>query len=129
MKTIVSVMVILFFTGVLFIRGTRMSRDVDNTAEFIYPAAVKAIIDQKCYGCHSITGESDDAKESLMWDSIPSFPDAKLVAKLDDIITVLEEGSMPPEDVVKQYPEIKLLPRERKVLKSWAEATADSLMK
>jgi hypothetical protein len=98
-------------------------------ANFEYPMAVKAIIDKKCYGCHSVQGKSDKAKKSLMWDSIPNFSKPKLVAKLDDIIDVLDQGAMPPKEVVEKYPNAKLLPEESEMLKKWAEAAADSLMK
>jgi hypothetical protein len=63
-----------------------------------------------------------------MWDDLPGLEKGKLVATLDNIIGVLEDGSMPPEDVVKKYPEAKLLPEERMILKGWVEAKADSLL-
>jgi hypothetical protein len=96
--------------------------------ELIYPASVKKVIDQKCYGCHSVKGESQDAKDALMWDDLPNLEKGKMIATLDHIIEVLEEGTMPPEDVIKQYPEAKLLPAERDILHAWAEAKADSLL-
>ena len=87
------------------------------------------MIDAKCYGCHSEKGKSKDAKDALMWDNLPNLQKSRIVATLDDIIGVLKENTMPPEDVIKKYPEMKLLPQEKKTLLSWAESRADSLLK
>lgn len=95
----------------------------------LYPSGVWQVIDKKCYGCHSVKGKSQDARDAVMWDSLPNLTKKELVATLDEIIEVLDEGTMPPEDVVKKYPEAKLLPNERDILKKWAEAKADSLLR
>jgi len=116
----------------LFIRGSLLKEKPSRALRapgFEYPAKVKAVIDQKCYGCHSADGKSAEAKEGLLWDSIPDYSKVKLVAKLDDIIGVLDDGAMPPEKFVKEYPEAKLTKEEKGILKSWAEETADNLMK
>ena len=129
MKKIPWFLSVLLVAGFFLMQGSGNNDQTSlSTAEFIYPSGVKKVIDLKCYGCHSIKGKSDDAKEALMWDSLPKLEKSKLVATLDDIIEVLEEGSMPPEEVVKKYPEAKLLPAERDVLHAWATAAADSLL-
>ena len=132
MKTTTWTTAAIMVAGVILLQGSRIMKNNDQAsvydAAFVYPANVKTVIDNKCYGCHSIKGRSDDAKEALMWDSVPNLEKGKLVAKLNDMIDVLNDGSMPPEDVVKKYPDAKLLDEERKILKDWAEATADSLL-
>jgi len=130
MKTTSRIIALLMITGVFLLQGSRVitNDDPEYAGELIYPTAVKKVIDQKCYGCHSIKGESQDAKDAVMWDDLPKLEKAKLVATLDNIIGVLEDGTMPPEDVIKKYPEAKLLPEESKILKTWAEAKADSLL-
>jgi uncharacterized membrane protein len=121
----------LVIAGLIALQGSGIYHP-DATAshgpDFVYPSTVKKVIDQKCYGCHSIKGRSDKAKEALMWDSVPNLQKAKIVGTLNDIIDVLDDGSMPPEDVVKKYPEAKLTAEEATILKTWAEAKADSLM-
>lgn len=118
---------------ILFV-GTRvMKNNNDYTQRYDqlieYPDHVKAIIDNKCYGCHSIQGKSQDAQDALMWDSLPSLSKAKQVATLDVIIEVLDEGTMPPQKMVEMYPDAELPEAERKTLRSWAETTADNLLK
>jgi cytochrome c len=95
----------------------------------VYPAEVKKVIDAKCYGCHSVKGKSQDAKDALIWDSLPGLQKGKIVATLDDIIKVLKENKMPPKQTIEKYPDMKLLPGEVKTLQSWAEVTADTMLK
>ena len=98
-------------------------------AGITFPADVKAVIDNKCYGCHSKDGRSAEAKQDLLWDSIPLYPKERQIAVLDDISGVLAKGKMPPEKMVEMHPEAKLSPEQVALLKKWAETTADDLMK
>lgn len=133
MKTSIKISMFLILIVGLFVRAryseyTRYDSGV-QLAGIEVPADVKAIIDNKCYGCHSIEGKSDDAKESLMWDSIPLYSKDRQIAVLDDIAEVLEKGEMPPEKVIEMYPEAAISPEQAKLIKDWAETTADELMK
>jgi uncharacterized membrane protein len=132
MKTTINLTTLFIIAGVLFVRASRERYSEHPslvTAGLEFPAAVKAVIDQKCYFCHSLKGKSPDARKGLMWDSIPDYSKAKLVAKLDDIIDVLDQGTMPPKKMIEMVPDAKLSDEELQILKSWAETTADSLMK
>ena len=42
-------------------------------------------------------------------------------AALDEILEILEEGSMPPEKIVTKYPSMKLSEKETETLTAWAE--------
>jgi mono/diheme cytochrome c family protein len=128
MKTSVSLIALMMIVGIFLLQASRII-ERDDQDKLIYPAEVRKIIDQKCHGCHSVKGSSKEAKEALMWDSLPNLEKRELVATLDEIIEVLEKDKMPPEEIVKKYPEAKLLPKEKEMLKSWAEAKADSIIK
>jgi len=132
MKTTILLGMLGSLALVVFIRGSVMHRETGTESarltEVDFPAEVKAIIDQKCHGCHSVDGKSKDAKESLMWDSIPQYPKVKQLAKLNDIIDVLDDGSMPPEKFIEMEPGAKLTKEQRRILKSWAEQAADELL-
>jgi len=128
MKISISIIVLVIIIGFFFIQSSPVNQSGTKIGS-IYTAEVKKVIDEKCYGCHSVNGKSQDAKDALMWDSLPNLQKSRLVASLDDIIKVLKENKMPPEDVIKKYPEMKLLPLEKKIFQSWAEARADSLLK
>jgi uncharacterized membrane protein len=133
MKTSIKISLLLILTVALFVRArySDHAKDVSIRQQvgITFPADVKAVIDNKCYGCHSKDGKSEEAKEDLMWDSIPLYPKARQIAVLDDIAEVLEKGEMPPEKFIEKYPEAKLSPEQVALLKKWAETTADNLMK
>jgi hypothetical protein len=133
MKTLIKISFFLFLVIALFVRArySDHARDlsVRQQAGITFPADVKAVIDNKCYGCHSKDGRSEEAKADLMWDSIPLYPKDRQIAVLDDISDVLEKGKMPPEKMIQMHPEAALAPDQVKLIKNWAENTADSLMK
>jgi uncharacterized membrane protein len=114
-------------TGLFLIQGYSAVKTRLNSGS-IYTAAVKKVIDNKCYGCHSPGGKSQNAKNALMWDNLPALQKKDMVASLDKIVRVLRKNTMPPESAVKRSPEMKLSSEESKLLLSWAEAKADSLL-
>lgn len=128
MKTSFFIIVILAVAGLILMQGTPVSESMQKKGPF-FPAEVKKVIDSKCYGCHSAQGQSKDAKDALMWDSLPNLNKSGMVAALDDIVKELRKKGMPPAAVVKKYPEMKLLDAESKILQSWAELKADSLLR
>jgi hypothetical protein len=93
-----------------------------------YSLEVKAIIDQKCFGCHNTNSKNEKGKAKIQWDVITTLSKAKQIAVMDDVLEVLEEGSMPPEKFLANKPEAKLTVDEIKLLKEWANANADRLM-
>ena len=132
MKASLKIAGLILIVIALFVRAKVVDRHesltVGNQDVFEYPTEIKTIIDNKCYGCHSVKGKSDDAKAAVMWDSIPSYPKAKQVATLDKIIEVLNEGTMPPKEVIEKWPDAKISAEDTKVLKAWAEKAADAIL-
>ncbi len=133
MKTSMKFFLLLLVVVALFVRARHSDRSNELSVRHIngvvLPADVKAVVDNKCYGCHSVDGRSDEAKESLMWDSIPLYSKSRQIAVLDDIAEVLEKNEMPPVKFVESHPEAKISPADAKLLKKWAETTADELLK
>ena len=128
MKTLFSIFVPVIFFGFILNPGLPGNKSMQRSGTF-YTAEARKVIDNKCYGCHSDQGKSKDAKDVLMWDSLPNLSKSSQVATLDHIIKVLKEKKMPPEGVVKKYPEMIMSPEDTKVLQSWAESVADNLLK
>ena len=128
MKNSTFIVVLVMIIGFFFINSSPVSQTLQKS-ESIFTAEAKKVIDEKCYGCHSVKGTLPDAKDALMWDSLPNLQKNRLVATLDDIIGVLKEDKMPPENVIKKYPAMKLLPQEKKILLSWAGSKVNSLLK
>ncbi len=93
------------------------------------PENVKAIVDNKCFGCHNAESQSEKAKEKLLWDQLDQLSKSKLVSTFSDIEEVLNENKMPPEKFLANKPEKKLTDEEKEILKSWAVATSEKLIK
>jgi hypothetical protein len=133
MKTLIKISLLLFLTVALFVRAyySDHSKDISVIQQvgITIPADVKAVVDNKCYGCHSKDGRSDEAKKDLMWDSIPLYPKERQIAVLDDISKVIEKGKMPPEKMIEMHPEAAITKEQGELIKKWAETTADDLMK
>jgi hypothetical protein len=128
MKVSTSILIVVIIIGFFFIQSSPVNQN-GQKGESLYTPEVKKVIDEKCYGCHSVKGNSQDAKDALLWDSLPNLQKSRLIATLDDIIEVLKENKMPPEEVIKKYPEMKLLPVEKNTMQSWAQSRADNLLK
>jgi len=103
--------------------------EVKAVATTEYPEAVKKVIDSKCLGCHSPEGRSEKAKEKLNWTTLMGLEKSVQVSKLDKIVEVLDKGEMPPKKMVEMHPEAKISDADAKILKDWAVATSDGLMK
>ena len=128
MKTLFTIVVPVLFIGFILNTGLPVNQSIQKSGS-AYPAEVKKVIDNKCYGCHSDQGKSKDAKDALLWDSLPNLSKSSQIATLDDIIKVLKDKKMPPEGAVKKYPEMKMSPEETTILQSLAEKRAESLLK
>ncbi len=95
----------------------------DSARLVSYDMSMIGIINGKCLGCHSPTGRNDDAKEALQWEQLQNAGKADAYAILDEILEVLDEGSMPPEKMIERFPHLKLTEEETATLKTWAENT------
>lgn len=100
----------------------------DSTSDFGFTLDAMAVINNKCYGCHSPNARGDKSKKALMWLELQSMEKTDLVGKLDEVMEVLEEGSMPPEKLIEKYPNMKLTEEELSTLKTWTEGQLNALM-
>jgi hypothetical protein len=93
------------------------------------PDDVNQILDKSCFGCHNVDAKSEDARDALLIDELPTLKKHKIVAKLDKISSVLEKQEMPPKKFLENYPEKALTTDESKRLSEWALQAAQDLMK
>lgn len=100
----------------------------DDSQVLAYPLDVMDIISNKCLGCHSPGGHGDKAKEAIMWVKLQDMTGADLVAKLDEVVETLEEGSMPPSKMLERFPQMKLTDEETALLKEWAESNINKVL-
>lgn len=107
--------------GLLFFQG----KPTENPAPAPYlnaelPAEVKAVVDQKCYGCHNVNSKNEKGKAKLDWDALTKMKKAKRVATMDEINEVLTEGEMPPKKFLENKPEGALTEAELATLLAWS---------
>ncbi|WP_343851297.1 heme-binding domain-containing protein [Algoriphagus jejuensis] len=119
-----SLLPVAAIVGLLFFQGTTKP-EVENypihpVAGPDMPADVKAIVEQKCYGCHNAESKNDKGKEKLDWDAFEASKKSKQMATKGKISEVLAEGEMPPEKFLAQKPEGKLTEAELATLVEWS---------
>jgi uncharacterized membrane protein len=110
--------------GILFFQAIPKSdsnnHPILNPEAPALPADVKAIVQQKCYGCHNAESKNEKAKAKLDWDELEASKKAKALAKMTKITEILEEGSMPPSKFLDSNPDKKLTESEVETLMEWS---------
>lgn len=94
-----------------------------------YPKKIDAIIQAKCYGCHSADGRSQKAKDALMWDEMEGLNAEQRLEKIHHIQEVLSERSMPPARFLESNPDKALTDKERAKMLKWANKLERKLSK
>ena len=85
------------------------------------PAAVTAIIEKSCKGCHSDDGSSI-AKMHVNFTKWSEYSAEEQTSAGQDIAKIVNKDKMPPKKFLKKYPEVKLTEAEKTTLTKWAEA-------
>jgi mono/diheme cytochrome c family protein len=110
--------------GLLFFQGTPKPELEDYPIHPVMapdmPANVKAIVEQKCYGCHNAESKNEKGKEKLDWDAFEASKKSKQMATKGKISEVLAEGEMPPKKFLEMKPEGKLTEAELATLIDWS---------
>jgi cytochrome c553 len=119
-KTIISASIILL---IICIASPVKAQGVQKEAEKSkpVPAAVTAILEKSCIGCHSADGSSL-AKMHVNFTKWSEYSADELASTGQDIAKILNKGKMPPKKFLKKYPDAKLTEAEKTTLIKWAEA-------
>jgi uncharacterized membrane protein len=114
----------LAILGLLFFQATIKTESDAEIVEYSMapemPANVKAVVDQKCYGCHNAESKNDKGKAKLDWDAFEAAKKSKQMATMGKITEVLESGDMPPAKYLENKPEGKLTEAELATLMEWS---------
>lgn len=94
-----------------------------------YSKKVNAIIQNKCYGCHSPESRGEKARKKLNWDELPGLDETQQLEKITSILGVLDKGAMPPKSFVEKDPSKALTEKETAQLKKWASKLSRKLSK
>jgi uncharacterized membrane protein len=116
----------LAILGLLFFQGTtKKISDSENTLHVVeadMPANVKAVVDQKCYGCHNAESKNEKGKAKLDWDAFEASKRSKQLATKSKILEALENGDMPPAKFLENKPEGKLSEAELAMMMEWSKS-------
>jgi len=110
--------------GLLFLQGKSVtsseSATITDAMHAELPANVKAVVDQKCYGCHNANSKNEKGKAKLDWDAVDQMKKSKRMAAMGKIAEVLEKGEMPPKKFLENKPEAALSEAELATLVEWS---------
>ncbi|HKJ43597.1 MAG TPA: heme-binding domain-containing protein [Sunxiuqinia sp.] len=93
------------------------------------PHKVKAVFENKCFGCHNNESRSDKAKDKLNFDKLSDLTKVEKLGTFNHVKKVLDEGKMPPKKFLERYPEKGLTAGESKLLNDWVQKESKSLLK
>lgn len=114
----------LALVGFLFLQGKSTPEAASVTTMDTHQAAlpdnVKAVVDQKCYGCHNANSKNEKGKAKLDWDALDGMKKSKRMAAMGKISEVLEQGEMPPKKFLENKPEAALTEAELATLVEWS---------
>ncbi len=123
-------MLVLLFIGLFSL--TLVASDGNKPAKY-HPAGmtdeVKAIIENKCFGCHNTDSKNDKAKEDLDFKTFDDLSKMKKISSYKKIGEVIEEQEMPPKKFLERFPDKDLTDDERKALLEWSKQEAETLVK
>ena len=110
--------------GLLFLQATSKPEveiyPLHSAVQPDMPANIKAIVDQKCYGCHNAESKNEKGKAKLDWDAFEASKKSKQMAMKGKINEELEKGDMPPKKFLEMKPEGKLTEAELATLLEWS---------
>jgi hypothetical protein len=117
-KTIISASAVLF---IVCITNPVKAQGVQNEAgkSKPVPAAVTAIIEKSCIGCHSDDGSSL-AKMHVNFTKWSEYSAEDQTSNGQDIVKMVTKGKMPPKKFLKNNPEAKLTDAEKTTICNWA---------
>ena len=117
-KTIISAVAVLLL---ICLANPMNAQDVQKEAGTSkpVPAAVTAILEKSCIGCHSEDGSSL-AKMHFNFTKWNEYSAEELQSIGQDMVKIVNKGKMPPKKFLKNNPEAKLTDEEKKAITNWA---------
>jgi len=110
--------------GLLFMQGKSVpvseASAITDAKNAELPANVKAVVDQKCYGCHNANSKNEKGKAKLDWDAVGNMKKSKRMAAMEKVSEVLAKGEMPPKKFLANKPEAALSEAELATLVEWS---------
>jgi hypothetical protein len=139
---------LVIFVGLQFVRPDRSNPRSDPAhdiaAQPAVPGDIKAVLERSCFNCHSnkttwpwysaiapvswlVAGDVKEGRRHLNFSEWEGYSTGKRIAKLDDLIREVENGTMPPGTYLLMHTEAAPSKEERDRIVDWAGALSDSL--
>jgi len=115
-------------TGIILIFALTLMSSMDIQKGDEIPENVEKILSNSCFGCHTTGARAEDAVKALDFKRWAELKPSKKVGALNDIKEVIEEGAMPPEKIIKKYPEKALSEDDKETILKWAKKETAKLM-
>lgn len=114
------------------------------TSEIAAPPAVKRILRDSCYDCHShetvwpwyswvapvswgVVWDVHEGREHLNFSTWNDYPELERKKLLKGVLEAVQEGEMPLKRYVWLHPEAALTPEEKDALEHWVRAAVPDL--
>ena len=111
----------------------------DISKAYAIPADVQTVLTQKCYDCHSnnthypwyihiqpigwwMASHIKEAKDELNFSEFKTYDQKRATHKLEELVEVTEEGSMPLKSYVWLHSEAKVTAAEAQAIKTWVQS-------
>ncbi|NAS11707.1 heme-binding domain-containing protein [Poritiphilus flavus] len=135
---------LIIFVGMQFIRPDKNLAEDGHEQAFLTetnpPAEVRTILKESCYDCHSnntvypwynniapvsfwIAGHVDEGKEHFNISAWDSYDAKKKDHKLEEVVEVMEEHSMPLNEYTWTHEEARLSQGQIDAILEWAKKT------
>ncbi|MBN2805762.1 MAG: heme-binding domain-containing protein [Prolixibacteraceae bacterium] len=124
-----ALLAMILLAAFTLVKPTTILKTADEKNNTLISADAKSIIDQSCVGCHNAESKNDKGKTKLMFESLDTLSTARLIAKLEAIHEVVNEGSMPPAKFLEFKPEAALSDAQKTALLKWADESIESRLK
>jgi hypothetical protein len=111
----------------------------DISKAYAIPADVQNILTKKCYDCHSnnthypwyihiqpigwwMASHIKEAKDELNFSEFKTYDQKRATHKLEELVEVTEDGSMPLKSYVWLHSEARVTTAEAEAIKNWVKS-------
>jgi hypothetical protein len=129
---------------VLNISNQVLASDISKTV--IIPDGVQTVLKKACYDCHSnstnypwyshvqpigwlLAKDINHAKDALNFSEFGSYSPRNQSSKLNEIVDVVSDGSMPLPSYKRMHKNARLSSDDKVLITEWAQQSADSLLR
>jgi hypothetical protein len=121
---------ILFSAFVVF-PGDQPDRPFQQDVEIDLNMSDKVyeIVKTSCFDCHLSNSKNKKAKKAMAFDLISREAPMKQISKLTDICNEINDGNMPPEKYIKNFPESELTEAQIKAVCDWVKTESGKFVR